>query len=237
VKERKWSMPETQSTTFHNLVGKLPEAEYLRQFFGVQDGPNVNATHILLVNLLILVLWASLLYPLWIYPVLHGVEAAKRNGVSPNWMWFGIHPLFGWITYLIIRANSRQMAPRLQTPAFVVPLAVKAQSAHVSSERGSLDYMEWRYWGEDQMLPCPFCGQKTERARLQMVFGGDSGNLMSTLVGMAAQYNTSQGGKHIEQTCDHCGKKFESRLAPDALALRHGKSFHQWRPGQLRRMR
>jgi hypothetical protein len=86
------------------------------------------------------------------------------------------------------------------------------------------------YWGEAQMLPCPFCGQKTERARLQMVFGG-GGDFMSALMGMAAQNDTSQGGKHIEQTCDHCGKTFESRLAPDALAIHHGKSFHQWRPG------
>jgi len=99
-------MPETQNTTFCSLVGNLPDAGYLRQFFGVQDAPNVNATHSLLVDLLICVLWFSLLYPLWIYPVLHGIEVAKRNGVSPKWMWFAIHPLLAWITYLIIRARA-----------------------------------------------------------------------------------------------------------------------------------
>ena len=33
-------------------MGKLPDAGYLRQFFGVQDNPNVRTTHILLVDLL-----------------------------------------------------------------------------------------------------------------------------------------------------------------------------------------
>lgn len=92
--------------------------------------------------------------------------------------------------------------------------------------------MEWQYWGEPQMLPCPFCGKTMERERVQMVFGGGGGgDIMSALMGMAAAYDTSKGGKHIEQKCENCGTTFESRLAPDADALQHGRSFHQWRPG------
>lgn len=90
----------------------------------------------------------------------------------------------------------------------------------------------WEYWGDTQMLPCPFCGQQMERARVQMVLGG-GGDVMSTLTSMAAGYDTSKGGKHIKQTCENCGKTFESRLAPDADAAQHGGSFHQWRPGPV----
>ena len=81
-------------------------------------------------------------------------------------------------------------------------------------------YDGWNYWGEEQMLPCPFCGKRTERARLQ-VFGG-----IDAVMGF---YDTSQGGRHIKQKCEKCGKTFLSRLAPDEAAIRHGASFHQWR--------
>jgi hypothetical protein len=40
---------------------------------------------------------------LWILPVVLGVKAAKRNNRSPHWMWFGIHPLGGWIAFLVLQ--------------------------------------------------------------------------------------------------------------------------------------
>jgi hypothetical protein len=42
---------------------------------------------------------------LTITPVILGIKAAKRKGVSPHWMWFGLHPVGGWIAYLIIRSR------------------------------------------------------------------------------------------------------------------------------------
>jgi len=42
----------------------------------------------------------------WIVPVILGVKWAKRNGVSPHWMWFGLHPLGAWIAFPIIRWGS-----------------------------------------------------------------------------------------------------------------------------------
>jgi hypothetical protein len=42
-------------------------------------------------------------YAMWIHPVVEGLKWARLRGVSPYWMWFGIHPLGGWIAYSIIR--------------------------------------------------------------------------------------------------------------------------------------
>lgn len=39
----------------------------------------------------------------WVTPVVLGVRWARRKGVSPHWMWFGLHPLSGWIAFLVIR--------------------------------------------------------------------------------------------------------------------------------------
>jgi len=109
-------MSEAQ-TSFHNLVGKLPDAGYLRQFFGAHRSEEGNPTHLLLVDILVVVLWLTLFYPIWIYPVLHGIEAARRAGRSPKWMWFGVHPLFGWITYLLLRAKARAEPTSVQLDA------------------------------------------------------------------------------------------------------------------------
>jgi hypothetical protein len=42
----------------------------------------------------------------WIVPLILGVKWAKRNRVSPHWMWFGLHPLGAWIAFPIIRWGS-----------------------------------------------------------------------------------------------------------------------------------
>jgi len=42
----------------------------------------------------------------WIVCVVLGVKWAKRNGVSPHWMWFGLHPLGAWLAFPIIRWGS-----------------------------------------------------------------------------------------------------------------------------------
>jgi uncharacterized Tic20 family protein len=40
--------------------------------------------------------------PLWIAAIVLGVKAARRKGISPHWMWFGIHPLGAMIACPII---------------------------------------------------------------------------------------------------------------------------------------
>jgi predicted RNA-binding Zn-ribbon protein involved in translation (DUF1610 family) len=39
---------------------------------------------------------------LWVLPIVGGLRCAKRNSISPHWMWFGIHPLGGWIAFAVI---------------------------------------------------------------------------------------------------------------------------------------
>lgn len=39
----------------------------------------------------------------WIVPIHYGIKWAKLKGVSRMWMLFGLHPMLGWIAYLIIR--------------------------------------------------------------------------------------------------------------------------------------
>ena len=49
------------------------------------------------------VVWVVLIYVLWLYPIVNGVKAARRRGLSPHWMWFGIHPLGAWIAFAVLR--------------------------------------------------------------------------------------------------------------------------------------
>ena len=45
---------------------------------------------------------------IWILPIVLGVRAARAKGVSPHWMWFGVHPMGGWIAFLIIRFGVKR---------------------------------------------------------------------------------------------------------------------------------
>jgi len=49
---------------------------------------------------------------IWVTPILLGIRSALRKGISPHWMWFGIHPLGGWIAFIVIAC----MAPRPRCP-------------------------------------------------------------------------------------------------------------------------
>lgn len=45
----------------------------------------------------------ALIAALWVPPIMLGIKWARRKGVSPHWMWFGAHPVTGWIAFWIIR--------------------------------------------------------------------------------------------------------------------------------------
>jgi len=50
-------------------------------------------------------LWPALILALlcvWLLPIVPGIRAARRKGRSPHWMWFAVHPLGGWITWLVL---------------------------------------------------------------------------------------------------------------------------------------
>ncbi len=56
---------------------------------------------------------AALFLAFWIVPVVLGVRVAAAKGVSPHWMWFGLHPFGAWIAFLVIRFGVR---PRKRCP-------------------------------------------------------------------------------------------------------------------------
>ena len=42
----------------------------------------------------------------WITPVVFGIRAARKKLRSPHWMWFGVHPIGGWITFAVLASLS-----------------------------------------------------------------------------------------------------------------------------------
>lgn len=40
---------------------------------------------------------------IWIAPIFLGLKAAREKNRSPHRMWFGIHPISGWLAFLILR--------------------------------------------------------------------------------------------------------------------------------------
>ena len=63
-----------------------------------------------LAGLGIVLLFAAVVVLGWVLPILLGVWAAKRKNYSPRWMWFGIHPILGWITCVVLLC----LTPRIQ---------------------------------------------------------------------------------------------------------------------------
>lgn len=39
---------------------------------------------------------------LWVMPIVLGIKVAKKNHRSLHWMWFGVHPMTGWIALLVL---------------------------------------------------------------------------------------------------------------------------------------
>lgn len=58
------------------------------------------------------ILGGTLTIMLWILPIIWGVKWARRKGISPHWMWFGVHPLGAWIAFAVIRWAVRRQRCR-----------------------------------------------------------------------------------------------------------------------------
>lgn len=41
---------------------------------------------------------------IWITPIPLGIRVAKRKHRSPHWMWFGFHPISGWIAFVVLQS-------------------------------------------------------------------------------------------------------------------------------------
>lgn len=60
-----------------------------------------------------LLLSAVFIWYVWVWPVRAGIRVARRKGRSPHWMWFGIHPLGGWIAFAVLSyARPRKVCPQ-----------------------------------------------------------------------------------------------------------------------------
>jgi hypothetical protein len=57
--------------------------------------------------------WALFLIPLvvvlWITPVVLGIRLAQKKGYSPHWMWFGVHPIGGWVAFIVMASLEKKI--------------------------------------------------------------------------------------------------------------------------------
>ena len=59
-----------------------------------------------------LVFMAVAIGVLWVLPIVLGVRTARRKGFSPHWMWFGVHPVGGWVAFIVLSAvTARKQCP------------------------------------------------------------------------------------------------------------------------------
>jgi hypothetical protein len=84
----------------------MPDAVFFRRFFGLEQDAGLQGRRVLWMDVLFLLGWLTLLYPIAVFPVLHGIDVATRSGYSPSWMWFGLHPMLGWIAYAVLLCKA-----------------------------------------------------------------------------------------------------------------------------------
>lgn len=71
-----------------------------------------------------LLIFIAVVFFFWFLPIWFGLKWAKIKGVSKLWMLFGIHPMTGWITYLILRYG---IDPRKQCDKCKESIKIEAQ--------------------------------------------------------------------------------------------------------------
>ncbi len=74
-----------------------------------------------LIGYLIVIL---IIFLFWVIPIWFGLKWARIKGVSKLWMLSGIHPLTGWIAYLILRFG---IDPRKQCDKCKESIKIEAQ--------------------------------------------------------------------------------------------------------------
>jgi hypothetical protein len=67
----------------------------------------VGIIFVFLAGLVLLAMVATLG---WVLPICLGVREARKKNYSPLWMLFGIHPLGGWIAFIVLAC----LPPRVQ---------------------------------------------------------------------------------------------------------------------------
>jgi hypothetical protein len=61
--------------------------------------------------LALIVVAATVLFlvALWITPVVLGIRLAQKKGYSPHWMWFGLHPVGAWVTFIVMACLDKRL--------------------------------------------------------------------------------------------------------------------------------
>lgn len=82
----------------------------------------------------------------WFIPIYFGLKWARIKGISKLWMLFGIHPMMGWIAYLILRYG---IDPRKQCDKCKEYIKLEAQICRycgnqMSDEDIQLSMMEYQ---------------------------------------------------------------------------------------------
>jgi hypothetical protein len=65
---------------------------------------------VIFIVLMALVGAAMAIALLWVLPITLGIHQARKKNYSPLWMLFGIHPLGGWIAFIVLAC----LPPRVQ---------------------------------------------------------------------------------------------------------------------------
>ena len=86
----------------------------------------------------------SLIFFLWVLPIKLGIDIAKKKNISPLWMWFGIHPFFGWIAVLVLNSvKPRKICPnceeRIKKHAKICPYCLTEQEMDIDGGVGTED--------------------------------------------------------------------------------------------------
>jgi hypothetical protein len=74
-----------------------------------------------LVPLIVGLIMLGAVILLWGLPIVLGVQVAERKGYSPHWMWFGLHPVGGWVAFIVLSC----LPPRIRCPACMQSVSVK----------------------------------------------------------------------------------------------------------------
>lgn len=72
------------------------------------------------------VLIVLIVLALWVPPIILGVRVARRKNRSAQWMWFGVHPMLGWIAFAVLASlpplkECSQCAEKVKAHAKICP--------------------------------------------------------------------------------------------------------------------
>ncbi len=62
----------------------------------------ISAGGIILIILVALIVVATFVVVGWVLPIMLGLRTARRKNYSTLWMLFGIHPIGGWVAFIVL---------------------------------------------------------------------------------------------------------------------------------------